>query len=41
MTGAAIEDFLAREALRGMEGAASPGAVPEDPPVDPKTVATQ
>ena len=41
VTGAAIEDFLAREALRGTEGAASPGAVPEDPPVDPKTVATQ
>ena len=41
VTGAAIEDFLAREALRGTEGAASPGAEPEDPPVDPKTVATQ
>ena len=41
VTGAAIEDFLAREALRGTEGAASPGAVPEDPPVDPKTVAAQ
>ena len=41
VTGAAIEDFLAREALRGTEGAASPGAVPEDPPLDPKTVATQ
>ena len=41
VTGAAIEDFLAREALRGTEGAASPGAVPEDPPVAPKTVATQ
>ena len=41
VTGAAIEDFLAREALRGTEGAASPDAVPEDPPVDPKTVAAQ
>ena len=41
VTGAAIEDFLAREALRGTEGAASPGAVPEDPPVDPKTVVAQ
>ena len=41
VTGAAIEDFLAREALRGTEGAASPGVVPEDPPVDPKTVAAQ
>ena len=41
VTGAAIEDFLAREALRGTEGAASPGAVPEDPPLDPKTVAAQ
>ncbi len=41
VTGAAIEDFLAREALRGTEGAASPDAVPEDPSVDPKTVAAQ
>ena len=41
VTGAAIEDFLAREALRETEGAASPDAVPEDPSVDPKTVAAQ
>ena len=41
VTGAAIEDFLAREALREAEGAASPDAVPEDPSADPKAVADQ
>ena len=41
VTGEAIEDFLAREALREAEGAASSGAGPEDAPPDPKAPAAQ
>ena len=41
VTGEAIDDFLAREALRGTEEAASPGGASEEAPRSPEAPATQ